>query len=165
MTSARGGSVSSNKEKVIVSACLLGVPCRYDGKSKKLDGIEALNEHFDVIPVCPEVSGGLKTPRLPSERVGNKVLTCDGGDVTDEYTYGAKETLRIVKENKCRFAVLKERSPSCGCGEIYDGTFCGKTISGNGVTAALLIESGIEVYGESRIMSLIDKATKYNKHL
>lgn len=158
LTSARGGSVSSNKEKLMVSACLLGVPCRYDGKSKKLDGIEALNELFDVIPVCPEVLGGLKIPRLPSERVGDKVLTCDGDDVTDEFVCGAEKTLQIAKDNNCRFAVLKERSPSCGCGKIYDGSFCGKTINGNGVAAELLINSDIEVFGESRITDLIDKA-------
>lgn len=136
---------------ILVSACLLGCRCRYDGQEKACPAVLRLLERHTLVPCCPEQLGGLPTPRIPSERVGDRVLTCDGQDVTDAYRRGAEEALKLAKTFGCACAVLKERSPSCGCGEIYDGSFCGKLISGDGVTAELLLQNGIPVYGESRI--------------
>lgn len=137
------------KPRLLVSACLLGTPCRYDGKSKGSDAVRALAEHFELIPVCPEVMGGLPTPRTPSERRGERVVTQDGRDVTENYRRGAEAALEVAKREGICAAVLKERSPSCGSGEIYDGSFTGTRTAGDGVTAALLKVNGIAVFGES----------------
>lgn len=136
-------------DKLLVSACLLGTPCRYDGKSKASAAVCALREYYELIPVCPERDGGLPTPRTPSERQGERVVTGDGRDVTAEYRRGAALALARCTECGCKAAVLKERSPSCGCGEIYDGTFSRTLTPGDGVTAELLKAHGIRVYGES----------------
>lgn len=141
--------------KLLLSACLLGVCCRYDGASKPHPSVEALAQAHQLIPVCPEQLGGLSTPRPPAERQGNRVVAKNGTDVTDQYCRGAEETLRLCRLLGCEAAVLKERSPSCGHGEIYDGTFTGTLTAGDGVTAALLIENGIAVYGESQIQQLL----------
>ena len=140
-------------KRLLISRCLLGEPCRYDGKSKPLpaETLQALREQYELIPVCPEVLGGLPTPRTPSERQGGRVVMKTGADVTAEYRRGAGEALRLAQENHVCAALLKERSPSCGKGEIYDGTFTGTLTEGNGVTAELLMENGIPVYGESEI--------------
>ena len=137
------------KPKLLVSACLLGTPCRYDGKSKKNEAVCALAERFELIPVCPEVLGGLPTPRTPSERRGARVVMRDGRDVTAEYLRGAADALALAQREGVLAAVLKERSPSCGSGEIYDGTFTGALTAGDGVTAELLKANGIAVFGES----------------
>jgi len=137
--------------RILISACLLGVSCRYDGASKPHPLAEALAKKHTLIPVCPEQLGGLPTPRLPAERQGGQVVAKDGTDVTAQYRRGAEETLRLCKLFGCKAAVLKERSPSCGRGEIYDGTHSGTLTAGDGVTAQLLAEHGIAVYGESRI--------------
>ena len=137
--------------KILISRCLLGEPCRYDGKSIPCEDAIKLKEKYEFVPVCPEVLGGLKTPRCPAERVGDKVLTKEGKDVTKEYTHGAELALEIATENGCTIAVLKEKSPSCGCGEIYDGTFSKALTDGDGVTAGLLKKNGIKVIGESKI--------------
>ncbi len=137
------------KPRLLVSACLLGTPCRYDGKSKKNEVVCALAERFELIPVCPEELGGLPTPRTPSERRGARVVRKDGHDVTAEYRRGAAEALAIAQREGVLAAVLKERSPSCGSGEIYDGTFTGVLAAGDGVTAELLKANGIAVFGES----------------
>lgn len=108
-----------------------------------------------MVPVCPEIFGGLATPRDPAEIIGNKVITKNGEDVTENYKRGAKEVLKLAKFYGCKLAILKERSPSCGYGKIYDGTFSGRLTDGNGVTAELLIEIGIRVIGESEIESLL----------
>ena len=134
---------------ILVSACLLGKACRYDGKSKPYEAVQNLAKHHTLIPVCPELMGGLPTPRAPCEIVDGRVLDRDGNDRTEEYQKGAQEALRIAKENGCTVAVLKENSPSCGCGKIHNGKFDGGLTEGNGVTAALLLENGITVYGES----------------
>ena len=141
---------------LLISRCLLGDPCRYDGKSKPLpaETLRALRAQYDLIPVCPEVLGGLPTPRTPSERQGDRVVMKTGADVTKEYRRGAEAALQAARENRVCAAVLKERSPSCGKGEIYDGTFTGTLKEGNGVTAELLLENGIPVYGESEIETL-----------
>ena len=139
------------KEKLLVSACLLGENCKYSGGNNYTPAVEALKEKFDVIPVCPEQMGGLPTPRIPAERVGEKVLTREGADVTAEYRKGAEGALAIAKANGVKFAVLQERSPSCGSECVYDGTFSGKLIPGQGVTAQLLEENGIKAYSSGRI--------------
>lgn len=141
-------------ENILVSACLLGVSCRYDGKSKPNENVIALKDRYNLIPVCPEIMGGLPTPRKASEIQGSQVVMGDGKNVTKEYRKGAEEVLRLCRLFGCKRAVLKEKSPSCGCGKVYDGTFSGKLIDGNGITAKLLMENGIEVFGETGIMNL-----------
>ena len=139
-----------NMEKLLISACLLGVNCKYSGGNNRLDDtvLDRLLAGYDLIPVCPESDGGLSTPRDPSERVGDKVMSCYGKDVTAEFDSGAHIALEKALSNGCKMALMKELSPSCGSGKIYDGTFTGKVIDGYGVTAGLLIENGIEVFGE-----------------
>lgn len=141
--------------KILVSACLLGVPCRYDGQSKPCPDMEMLQKQHTLIPFCPECIGGLPTPRDPSEIVGDAVISRSGRDVTAEYRRGAEEALKICRMFDCRVAVLKEKSPSCGHGKVYDGTFSGTLRTGDGITAALLAENGISVYGESDIPALL----------
>lgn len=143
--------------KLLISACLLGVNCRYNAEPKALpdDILTRLLEQHTVIPVCPEQLGGLTTPREPSERQEQRVVMRSGRDVTAEYARGAQEALRLCKQFGCTAAVLKERSPSCGHGEIYDGTFTGTLTPGDGVTAQLLLENGIAVCGESEIDKLL----------
>lgn len=142
-------------ENLLVSACLLGVTCRYDGKSKLIKEFSALKEKYNLIPVCPEIFGGLATPRSPAERNGALVLAKNGRDVTAEYEHGAYEVLRLAEMFGCKKAVLKERSPSCGSGKIYDGTFSKTVIDGYGVAAAVLLQNGVEVFGESRLAELL----------
>jgi len=127
---------------------LIGVRCRYDGRSKPNRKVVELAKKEVLIPVCPEQLGGLSTPREPSERRGNRVLTKSGKDVTENFERGAKEVLRLAKLLCIKEAVLAQGSPSCGCGKIYDGTFSGKIVKGDGVTAALLKRNGIRVLSE-----------------
>lgn len=141
--------------RLLVSACLLGLPCRYDGASRRLDGMEALLERHDCVPVCPEQLGGLPTPRPPAERRDGGVFTRDGLDVTPEFCRGAEAALDLARLCGCQAALLKERSPSCGCGVIHDGSFSGGLVAGDGVTAALLKAADIPVYGESRLGELL----------
>ena len=105
--------------KILVSACLLGMRVRYDGKSRPDDGVIGLMEQHELIPVCAEVFGGLPTPRVPAERIGNRVITKDGRDVTEEYVRGAEEIARLARLYGCKHAVLKEKSPSCGKDNDY----------------------------------------------
>ena len=142
-------------EKILVSACLLGIKCRYDGKSMPNEGVMRLAEKYALVPVCPEIYGGLPTPRTPSERVGDLVIMKDGTDVTENYQRGAKETLELCRIFGAKTAILKERSPSCGKGEIYDGSFSGALTARDGVSAELLISEGIRVIGESEIKILL----------
>ncbi len=142
------------KKRILISACLLGVGCRYDGASKAYPGVERLMERYELIPVCPEQMGGLPTPRDPAERQGERVSTRSGKDVTEAYRRGAAEALRLAEAFSCTAAVLKERSPSCGKGEIYDGSFSRTLIPGSGVTAELLAHQGIRVLGESELGEL-----------
>ena len=137
------------KERILVSACLLGVPCRYDGKSVPCEGLIRLAERAQLTPVCPEQLGGLPTPRVPAERRGDAVVTRDGQDVTAQYRRGAEEALRLARLMGCTRAILKSKSPSCGCRVIYDGSFSGRLIPGEGLTAQLLREHGIEVTDEA----------------
>ena len=139
------------KQPVLVSACLLGVCCRYDGESKPCENVIKLREKYILIPICPESDGGLPTPRTPSERVGDRVLMRDGKDVTKNYNKGAEEALRLAKEYNCNIAILKARSPSCGSGKIYDGSFTGTLTDRDGVCAELLKKNGISVFTEDEI--------------
>lgn len=142
---------------ILMSACLMGVRCRYDGGGKQLDGLQELMELAHVAPICPEILGGLPTPRTPSERVGERVLAKDGADVTAAFRRGADEALRFARLYGAKYALLKERSPSCGSGMIYDGSFSGRIVPGDGVTGALLKANGLEAFGESRIGELMEK--------
>lgn len=142
--------------RLLISACLLGCRCRYDGASKPQPWIAALAERHELVPVCPEQMGGLATPRLPAERQGDRVMTKEGADVTAQYRRGAEEALRLCRLFDCQAALLKERSPSCGCGSVYDGTFTGVLTAGDGVTAELLRAEGVPVYGESRAEELLN---------
>lgn len=126
---------------------MLGLNCKYDGGNNYLEEIDDYLKYYDVIPICPEIMGGLSTPRAPSEKVGNKVFTIDGKDVTSQYKKGTKEVLFLAKKYGIKKALLKLRSPSCGSGKIYDGTFTHTIIDGNGVTAELLKNNGIKVIG------------------
>ena len=144
-------------EPILISACLLGASCRYDGGSKPVLSVEALMGRYQLVPVCPEQLGGLPTPREPSERQGDSVVMKSGIDVTEQYRRGAEQALHLARVFGCKKAVLKERSPSCGSGTIYDGTFSGGLTAGDGVTAALLREKGITVYGESEIGRLLEE--------
>jgi len=141
---------------ILVSACLLGVECRYDGRGVLMSQAEELLSRHHLIPVCPEIMGGLATPRTPAERVGAEVITRDGEDVTAAYEKGAGEVLKLAQLYGCQAAILKERSPSCGSGQVYDGTFTGTLMQGDGVCAACLKEHGIRVYGESQVGRLLE---------
>lgn len=140
--------------RLLVSACLLGLPCRYDGSAKGCGAVMELAGAHQLVPFCPEIYGGLPTPRPPAERVGNQVLTQAGADVTQAYRRGAQQALALCRLMDCRAAVLKARSPSCGKGVIYDGTFSGRLTPGHGVTAALLMERGIQVVNENSLDEL-----------
>ena len=136
-------------EKLLISACLTGENCKYDGGNNALppETLAALRGRYELVPVCPEQLGGLPTPRVPSERRGGRVFSRAGEDVTEAFRRGAEEALRIARENGCRRALLKTNSPSCGSGTIYDGSFSGTLTGGYGVAAELLIHEKIEVFG------------------
>lgn len=142
-----------NPSPILVSACLLGVPCRYDGAGVADARVLALTEKHHLIPVCPEQLGGLPTPRPPAERHDTRVLTRDERDFTAAFARGAEETLRLAKLFSCRIAILKANSPSCGSGQIYDGCFRGRLIPGDGLTAALLKQEGLTVLSEKDDLS------------
>ena len=136
---------------ILVSSCLLGCACRYKGDDCKNQRILALAKEHVLLGVCPEQMGGLAPPRAPSEIAGDKVMSNAGRDVTAEYRKGAEAALYLAQLNRADFAILKAKSPSCGKGLIYDGTFSGSKVPGNGVTAALLLENGIPVYTEEEL--------------
>lgn len=141
--------------KMLVSACLLGVNCRFDGGNSQNEDAVKRTQTEKLIPVCPEEAGGLPTPRPPVEIVGGdgndvldgkaRVMTADGEDKTEEFVRGAHHALELAQSQGAKSVILKSKSPSCGCGNIYDGTFSGTLISGDGVTAALLKRHGIEI--------------------
>ena len=141
---------------ILVSRCLLGEPCRYDGKSKPVEALLYLAVNGGVlVPVCPEVDGGLPTPRPPAEiQPDGRVVNREGQDVTAEYRKGAQHALETARKYGCTVAVLKEKSPSCGNCRVYDGSFTGTLIDGQGVTAELLARHGIRVLGESQLDQL-----------
>ncbi len=137
---------------ILISECLAGVPCRMDGKSKIIPEIKELVDSGQAVCACPEVLGGLPTPREPSEKCGDRVINRVGKDVTAEFEKGAEEALRIFRQNKCTMAVLKSKSPSCGSGMIHNGLFDGGLIPGNGVCAQLFLDEGIEVITEQEYL-------------
>ncbi|MCI9084159.1 MAG: DUF523 domain-containing protein [Bacilli bacterium] len=139
------------KEKILVSACLAGINCKYNGKNNEHKKIIELIKNKDVILICPEQLGGLKTPRTPAERIKDKVITNDNIDVTKEYQKGAEEVLNLVKKFNIKTAILKSKSPSCGKGKIYDGTFSNTLIYGNGITTELLEKNGIKVISSDEL--------------
>ncbi len=141
-------------KNILVSKCLLGYPCRYDGKSVPCVDVIELKNKYNLIPICPEELGDLPTPRIPAEIVGDRVMRRDGVDITAEYTMGAKLALTYAMENDCHMAVLKSKSPSCGKGKIYDGTFTRTLTGGDGITARLLMSRGIHILDESEIYKL-----------
>ncbi len=145
------------RKPLLISACLCGVPCRYDGKTKPLpaETLDRLTKKYIPIPVCCEIFGGLPTPRIPAEiQPDRTVLRRDGMDVTREYTTGAAEVLRIATLTGADTALLKARSPACGRGRIYNGTFQGILTDGDGIAARLLLENGIRVCTEDEIAAL-----------
>ena len=142
-------------EKILISACLVGDNCKYNGGNNLNPQIDALLEKYELIPFCPEVEGGLSIPRNPSEIKGDRVVMDNGKDVTREYELGARKALMLCLYLKIKIAVLKERSPSCGTHQIHDGSFSNKLIDGMGVTAKLLKENDIKVYSEDEIDQLI----------
>lgn len=135
----------------IVSACLAGINCTYDGSSKPCKKVIELVKQGKAIPVCPEQLGGLTTPRHASERKGDKVFMKNGRDVSSEFKRGAEEALKIAKLVGCNEAVLKSKSPSCGCGRIYDGSFSRKLIKGNGIFTEILKKNKIKVISDEDI--------------
>lgn len=143
-------------KKLLISACLYGEKCRYDGKDNLLSCLDLLKEKFILVPFCPEVMGGLEAPRNPSEIVGDNVVMNDGTDVTSEYKKGAEIALMTALENGCEIALMKAKSPSCGVGKIYDGTFSRTLKDGDGITVRLLKKNGIKVFNETQLKELLE---------
>ncbi len=143
---------------ILISACLVGVNCKYNGENNYNEKTMELLKSGEAIFVCPEQIGGLTTPREPSEikEINGKkhVINNRGNDVTIEFEKGANQVLKLVKELDIKKAVLQSRSPSCGIGKIYDGNFQGKLVNGNGILAQLLLDNGIEVVDISEFMNM-----------
>lgn len=140
---------------VLISRCLLGEKCRYDGRGNSIEKLSEIKEKCSLVPVCPEVLGGLPTPRLPSEIREGRVYMCDEADVTAEFAMGAQKALEIAKDNNCIAAIMKAKSPSCGSTVVYDGTFSGTLTEGDGITAKLLKDNGIRVFTEKQTEEIL----------
>ena len=152
-----GLSYRSPMEKMLVSACLAGENTRYDGKNNEMQAlIEQLQQYYDLVLFCPEVAGGLGTPRIPSEIRGNQVINEKGKDVTSAFLSGAQEALRLCDFFQIKVALLKDGSPSCGSSKIYDGSFSHRKKDGMGVTAQLLSSHGVTVYNEESVATLLE---------
>ncbi|MGB8451327.1 MAG: DUF523 domain-containing protein [Anaerocolumna sp.] len=136
---------------ILVSACLLGVDCRYCGTGLFNGAVYKLRNNHNLIPVCPEQLGGMTTPRNPVELVDGLAVDKDHNNFTEQFEKGAEETLKIAKLLDCTTAILKSNSPSCGYGKIHDGTFEGGLIDGNGITAAKLEENDIKIMTENDV--------------
>jgi uncharacterized protein YbbK (DUF523 family) len=130
---------------------LVGINCKYDGKSRICPKLVEMVKRGEAIPVCPEILGGLPTPRIPSEQKNDRVINKNGEDVTEQFNKGAEETLNIAQMVGATEAILKARSPSCGANKVYDGTFTHTIVDGDGVTAKLLKTHGIKVKTEEEI--------------
>ena len=145
---------------IAVSACLLGEPCRYDGESRPCDAVRKLHETHELVSVCPEVLGGLPTPRTPCEIItaerAVRVAAADGADTTNAFLAGAAKTVEMVQEQGCTLAVLKAKSPSCGCGLVYDGTFTGTLVPGYGVAARALRAAGVRTLDETQFVACLE---------
>ena len=144
-------------EKLLISACLAGENCKYSGGNNFIGetALASLGEKYELVSVCPEVMGGLSVPRCPCERIGARVMNERGEDVTAQFKAGAELTANICERQGVKKALLKEKSPSCGSGRIYDGTFSHTVIAGDGVTAERLRALGIALFGESELEMLI----------
>lgn len=151
-----------NKTKILISSCLLGSNCKYNGSNNYNESIKLAFKDYQLIPICPEVFGGLSTPRNPSEIKNDKVISSTGDDVTEYFLKGARLSLYLAKENHIMYAILKQKSPSCGRGKIYDGTFSNNVIKGNGITTKLLEDNGIMVFTEEDYDVLLDILNKSN---
>ena len=146
------------KEKLLISACLMGENVKYNGKNNLID-LDKIKEQYELIPFCPEVAGGLPTPRSPSEIITHyplRLLNKEGAEVTEAFIKGAKETLAVVKKNKIDKALLKANSPSCSSSLVYDGSFSGVLLKGEGVTTALLRKNGVEIFDERNSFKLLN---------
>lgn len=147
-----------SREKLLISACFMGENVKYNGKNNLID-LTKLKETYHLVPFCPEVEGGLPTPRSPSEIVSSqplKVVNKEGRDVTNEFLKGAKKTINLVKSEGIKKALLKANSPSCSSAFIYDGNFSGVLIRGDGVTTVLLREIGVELFDETDSFKLFE---------
>lgn len=159
-----GKSIKSQPVSVLVSACLLGIACRYDGESKPHPLIIDNGRHFSFVPFCPETYGGLQTPRVPAEcQPDGRVLTKEGLDVTAAYAKGAAQAVAICRDFHIDYAILKSRSPSCGVQSRYDGSFSGTLIDAPGVTAQALMDAGVQVISDEdfEASALMDKAQSH----
>lgn len=144
-------------QNILISACLLGVDCKYNGSNNKLDDeiINLLKEKYNLIPVCPEIMGGMPTPRNPIEIKDGKVFDYDGEEFTKEFEKGSEEVLKLAKLYNSSIAILKEKSPSCGSNYIYDGTFNHQKIKGMGFTAQKLSKENIKLFNEENVKKLL----------
>ncbi|MDU3215674.1 DUF523 domain-containing protein [uncultured Finegoldia sp.] len=144
-------------QNVLISACLLGVDCKYNGSNNKLDEetINLLKEKYNLIPVCPEIMGGMPTPRNPVEIMDGKVFDYDGEEFTKEFEKGSDEVLKLAKLYYATIAILKENSPSCGSNYIYDGTFNHQKIKGMGIAAHKLSKENIKLFSEENVKILL----------
>ena len=150
-------------EKILISACLIGDKVKYDGKSNYNPLVKELLQYYELVPVCPEVLGGLTTPRTPSERKGDIVIDKNGNNVTKYFIKGRNDVINIVKYLHIKKAILKENSPSCGVNSIYDGNFNHKYIKGSGILTEELKALGVKCYNEDEIKVLIDEKTNIDK--
>ena len=156
------------REKILVSACLLGENTRYDGKNNYFPFIEKLRVHYDIVPFCPEVEAGLSIPRVPAEISHGSVITKDGKDLTKLYNAAAEKALQLCRLLNIKTAILKDRSPAGGPRNIHDGSFNGNVIEGHGITAHYLIKNGVKVYCETDNLSFLlseEKPVEKNEHI
>ena len=149
-------------EKILVSSCLLGAPVRYDGTGQELTHPQITTWQLQgmIVSLCPEVAGGLSTPRAPAEISHDKVITNNDEDVTVAFKLGAHKALQLCLFHNIRFALLKKSSPSCGRNTIYDGTHSGVKITGMGLTAEILVSNGIQVFSEVQLPALLKALAK-----
>lgn len=145
--------------KYVVSACLAGEPCRYDGKAQPQEWVQRLVVQGRAVPLCPELLGGLSVPRSPCEKRQSGVFTIDGSNCTEAFMVGAQEGLRLAKKHGCTAAILKARSPSCGSGQIYDGTFSHRIVPGDGLFAELLRHEGFPLFSEEHLPAEMGEET------
>lgn len=145
------------REKILVSACLTGENCRYDGKNNYIEAVMKLSKYYDLIPICPEVNGGMKTPRAPSEIKGDNVVNIKGKNVTQFYQDGAYWACSIARIYHIKIAILKEKSPSCGSKLIHNGNFDGGVIPGKGITTTRLEKMGVKVINEQEAVELLQQ--------
>lgn len=143
------------KINLLISTCLCGNNTKYNGGNNLISRLKEIEEKFNLIHICPEVFGGLATPRNPSEILGDKIISSVGLDVTDNFIKGANKALELANKYNVKYALLKEGSPSCGVHKIYDGTFSGTKIDGNGITTAILKQAEITVFNENEIDELL----------